>query len=128
MVEILHQVSSDMNKLKRQLFCYIAVAARNHCDCLAGDKLQQDICRWLCPPDPWKNRHIAQESHHIGTAAWFVQGNTFSEWKSSPPSSLLWIQGKRGLALTFLQRLMVFRFVAGSGKSVLWYVDLRMFP
>jgi hypothetical protein len=43
-----------MNKLKRQLFCYIAIAARNHCDCLAGDKLQQDIYRWLCPPDPWK--------------------------------------------------------------------------
>jgi len=85
MVEILHQVASDMNKLKRQLFCYIAIAARNHCDCLAGDKLQQDICRWLCPPDPWKNHHIARESHHIGTAALFVQGNTFSEWKSPPP-------------------------------------------
>src|SRR6266851_10285069 len=64
MVEILHQVASDMNKLKRQLFCYIAIAARTHCDCLAGDKLQQDICRWLCPPDPWKNHHIARESHH----------------------------------------------------------------
>src|SRR5260221_8725796 len=29
-----------------------------------------------------------------GTATWFVQGDTFSEWKSSGPSSLLWIHGK----------------------------------
>ena len=64
---------------------------------MAGDKLQQDICNWLSPPDPWKNHHIARASHHTGTAAWFTHGNTFSEWKSSPPSSLLWIHGKRGL-------------------------------
>jgi len=125
MVEILHQVASDMNKLKRQLFCYIAIAARTHCDCLAGDKLQQDICRWLCPPDPWKNHHIARESHH--------RRGSFKATRSQngnlpPPSSILWIHGKRGLALTFSQRLMVFRFVAGSGKNMLWYVDLRMFP
>ena len=99
MLEILHQVASDMNKLKRQLFCNVAITAQNHGDFVAGDKLQQDICRWLSPPDPWKNHHIARESHHPGTAAWFVYGKTFSEWKSSPPSSLLWIHGKRGFPL-----------------------------
>ena len=99
MLEILHQVASDMNKLKRQLFCNVAITAQNHGDCVAGDKLQQDIRRWLSPPDPWKNHHVARESHHTGTAAWFVYGKTFSEWKLSPPSSLLWIHGKRGFPL-----------------------------
>ena len=92
----LHQVVSEMNKRERQLFPNVAIAGRNHNDCVAGDKLQQDIRNWLSPPDPWKHHHVARESHHTGTAAWFIHGNTFSEWKSSPPSSLLWIHGKRG--------------------------------
>jgi len=29
------------------------------------------------------------------------------------------------LALTFLQTLIVFPFIAGAGKSVLWYADLN---
>jgi len=62
---------------------------------VAGDKLQRDIRNWLSPPDPWKNHHIACESHHKGTAAWFLEGETFSEWKASGPSSLLWVHGKR---------------------------------
>jgi len=64
---------------------------------MAGDELQRDLRNWLSPPDPWKNHHIACESHHEGTAAWFLEGETFSEWKASGPSSLLWIHGKREL-------------------------------
>jgi hypothetical protein len=52
---------------------------------------------WLSPPDPWKNHNIAHESRHEATAAWFIQGETFSEWKWSGSSSLLWIHGKRQL-------------------------------
>jgi len=84
-----------MNKLKRQLFSSVAIVSLNHRDCSAGDKLQQDIRSWLSPPDPWKNHNVARGLHHKGTAAWFTQGNAFSEWKSSGPSSLLWIHGKR---------------------------------
>ena len=94
-LEILHQVASDINKLKRPLFPNFAVASWNDVDCLAGDKLQQDIRTWLSPPDPWKNYNIARESRHSGTGTWFVQGETFSEWKLSGPNSLLWIHGKR---------------------------------
>ena len=86
-----------MSKIKRQLFSEIAIAAWNHRDCLAGDKLQQDIFRWLSPPDPWKNYNVARRSRHSGTGAWFVNGTTLSEWKTSGPSSLLWIHGKREL-------------------------------
>jgi hypothetical protein len=86
-----------MNKLKRQSFSGIAIAVRNHGNYLAGDKLQQDIFRWLSPPDPWTNHNVALASRHSGTAAWFVTGDILSEWKASGPSSLLWIHGKREL-------------------------------
>jgi hypothetical protein len=65
---------------------------------LAGDKLQQDVRNWLSPPDPSKNHIIARESHQKGTASWFADGDLFSEWKTSGPSSLLWIHGKRELS------------------------------
>jgi hypothetical protein len=90
-------MASAIHQLERKLVPNIAVAAWNHRDCLAGDRLQQNINSWLSPPDPWKNHNIARESHHAGTATWFVQGGTFSEWKLSGPKSLLWIHGKREL-------------------------------
>jgi hypothetical protein len=66
---------------------------------LAGDKLERNVRKWLSPPDPWKNHNIACELHREGTAAWFLQGDTFSQWKASTPSSHLWIHGKRQLLL-----------------------------
>ena len=96
--EIMQQVASDLNKSKRQSFFKVAIADCDHGDYLAGDSLQQDIFRWLSPPDPWKNHHIACKSRHGGSAAWFIQGNTFSEWKASEAlSPLLWVHGKRQL-------------------------------
>ena len=62
---------------------------------MAGDQWLKAIRRWLSPPDTWNNHHLAHECRHEATATWFVQGQTFSEWKSSCPSSLLWIHGKR---------------------------------
>jgi len=91
-------MASDMNKSKRQFFLNDVITSWNHRDCVVGAKLQQDIRTWLSPPDPWKNHNIACGSRHPGTAAWFVQGDTFSEWKSSVPNSLLlWVHGKRQL-------------------------------
>jgi hypothetical protein len=92
---------------------------------MAGDRLQKDIFKWLSPPDPWKNHHIARKSCHHGSAAWFIQGDMFSEWKASEaPSSSMWIHGKRSsmpsfYAFTETESLV---FVAGAGKSVFWYV------
>ena len=94
-LEMLHQVLSDINKLKHQLFFDFAFASWNDIECLAGDKLQQDIWTWLSPPNPWKNYNVACGSCHIGTGTWFVQGEMFSKWKSSGPNTLLWIHGKR---------------------------------
>ena len=102
-------MAGDINKLKRQLFSDIAIHTRNQADCLAGDKLQQDICGWLSPPDPWKNHNIARELRQAGTAEWFIQGCTFSEWKSSGSNSVLWIHGKREFhpTITPFERLII---------------------
>jgi len=63
--------------------------------CLVVDRLEGDIRSWLSPPDPWKNYNIACDSRYAGTARWFLESESFSEWKVSGTSSLLWINGKR---------------------------------
>jgi hypothetical protein len=62
-----------------------------------GETLARDVTSWLLPANPWKDYRIAHESRHIGTAEWFIQGNTFLEWKNSDQGALLWIHGKRPL-------------------------------
>src|SRR5579863_6752559 len=57
--------------------------------------------RWLSPPDPRKNHQIARKSRHGTTGAWFIESDTFSEWKSPGLSSLLWIYGKRQSPLSY---------------------------
>jgi hypothetical protein len=89
---------------------------------LTENLLREKSKQWLSPPDPSTNHIIARKAHHKGTASWFFQGSIFEEWKSSP--SLLWIHGKR----TFFSSLLLYIplipiFVAGSGKSVLWFVN-----
>jgi hypothetical protein len=60
---------------------------------------QEKLKRWLSPPDPWSNHNIARNAHHRDTATWFIQGDTFEEWKST--GSLLWVNGLRAY-LSFL--------------------------
>ena len=87
----------------------------------AGDSLQQKIITWLSPPDPSENHHIACESRHPGSALWFIQSNTFSEWKvSEDPSCLLWVHGKRSLMPIFCVYVEteVYLFIkSGRGKK-----------
>src|SRR5258707_5945221 len=94
--ETMHQIASNLTKSKRESFFDVAIAEWDHRDCPAGDNLQQDIIEWLSPPDYSNNHHSTCELRHPGSAEWFIQGNTFSEWKSSDvPVSLLWVRGKR---------------------------------
>jgi hypothetical protein len=80
----MQKVSDDLNKMKR-------------------DQLREKIRQWLSPPDPSINHNTACEAHHNGTAAWFLEGAIYNEWKTT--GSLLWTHGN-----------------PGSGKSVLWGV------
>ena len=83
---------------------------------MAGNELKCDIQNWLSPPDPWRNHRIACESHHEGTAAWFLEGETFSEWKASGPSSLLWMHGKRELPFGAYFFTVIDAFPPHSGR------------
>ena len=88
--------------------------------------MQKDIRSWLSPPDPSKNHNIARKSHHSGTAEWFTRGIALERWITT--GSLLWIHGKRTF-FSYLQPVvppdvhLVSGLIAGSGKSVLWYVS-----
>jgi hypothetical protein len=89
------------------------------------DQIQRDINAWLSPPDPSTNHNIACETYHDGTAKWFIQGTIFREWKMS--GSLLWIHGKRSFSMPcMLLPALIPRFIAGSGKSILWYAILEV--
>jgi len=88
---------------------------------LTENLLREKSKQWLSPPDPSTNHIIARKAHHKGTASWFFQGSIFEQWKSSP--SLLWIHGKRTSFSSLLLYIpLIPIFVAGSGKSVLWFV------
>ena len=60
-------------------------------ECSANTELQENLQKWLSPPDPSTNHNIARKAHHKGTVSWFFQGGIFKQWKLSP---LLWIHGK----------------------------------
>jgi hypothetical protein len=128
----MHQVASDLNKAKREPFLGVVVAEWDHRDCPTGDNLQKDIFAWLSPPDPWKNHHAACKSRHRKTAEWFIQGNTFSEWRTSEePGSLLWVHGKRLLNPSFCdltETKFNFWFRSGRWKKRLLVREIFMFP
>ena len=127
----MHQVASDLNKAKREPFFDAIVADWDHRDYPTGDSLQKDIFGWLSPPDPWKNHHSACESRHRGTAEWFIQGNTFTEWRTSKdPGSLLWVHGKRLLFSGFYgsaETKIPFWFRSGRWKKRLLVCDILYF-
>jgi hypothetical protein len=63
-----------------------------------GNESRKDLRQWVDPPDPSSNLRTASDSHHEGTAAWFTEGKTFTNWIAS--GSLLWIHGKRKYTIT----------------------------
>ena len=114
-----------MDEEKRSSSDFIAVGPQ-HPNIPIGNQLREKLQQWLSPPDPSINHNIARKVHHEGTATWFFQGSIFKEWKSAP--SLLWVHGKRTsllLFITFAYSPCTPVLVAGSGKSVLWFVISR---
>ena len=117
---------TDSKQRRRNQVFVISYPRHARCSCLnllTGNQLKQLLRAWLSPADPSTNHNIARKAQHKGTAVWFFRGSIFVEWKST--GSLLWIHGKRafmsassGLAPSDRLRF----FVAGSGKSVIWFV------
>ena len=119
--ENVRRVVDDVDQLKRLLSDFITADYRA-LPILSGNQLRASIHKWLSPPDPSTNHNIACGTDHKKTASWFFQGSIFQEWKST--GSLLWIHGKRPCCrLSDLTCSNTVFLVAGSGKSVLWFVD-----
>jgi hypothetical protein len=79
-----------------------------------------DLQRWLSPSESLMNYNLGINAYHEGTATWFMEGSIFQEWHMS--GSLLWIHGKRMLFRYSVNlSLLTPPFIAGSGKTILWF-------
>jgi hypothetical protein len=92
---VMQQTAQDVDEVKRSSMLVFTVICSRDSNVLVGKQLQQDLWKWLSPPDPSTNHNIARGSHHKGTATWFFRSSIFENWKSAP--SLLWMHGKRKL-------------------------------
>ena len=75
---------------------------------------------WLSPPDPSTNQRFLSRCQHQGTATWFFEGDTYTEWKSKSTAPLLWIHGKRAPFLVFpvsSQILTALNYYSGFGEE-----------
>jgi len=104
----LHHVLKEKNKKKR-------------------DQLRQNVQRWLSPPDPSTNHNFVRKARHKGTAAWFFESNTLTEWKKR--GSLLWIHGKPGAGKSTLLSAIIQDIesmqAAGLATMAYYYFDFR---
>jgi hypothetical protein len=94
---VIQQTADDVDQVKRSWSPNCIHARHAGSSILTGNQLRQDLHKWLSPPDPSTNHNIACSAHHKGTAAWFFEGGTYKEWRSTISESLLWIHGKRAL-------------------------------
>jgi hypothetical protein len=115
-----------LDQVKRSSYDFISTDYRA-LDIISENQLREHIHKWLSPPDPSTNHNIACSTHHKKAATWFFQGSFFREWKST--GSLLWIHGKREPSPTsHLIPSDLILIVAGSGKSILWLVNVSLYP
>ncbi|KAH9970768.1 hypothetical protein BJV74DRAFT_256116 [Russula compacta] len=91
------------------------------------NQLRQNLAKWLSPADPSINYNTATNAHHGNTALWFIQSDTFNNWKQS--SSLLWIYGKPGSGKTVLTSAIIQHIScicgAGSGHIAFFFFDFK---
>ena len=90
------------------------------------DELRKKICEWLSPPDPSTNHNAALQARHEGTGDWFLEGQEFLKWTTTP-GSFLWIHGIRMYTLIVpnVATDVGAVYPAGNGKTILWYVSAR---
>ena len=96
--------------------------------CRVGRQARESLRHWIAAPDVSPSHNTARASRYKETGTWFIQGDTFNTWKTT--GSLLWIRGIRTLLSrsASLWSLIISGFVAGSGKSVLWYAVSLILP
>ncbi|KAH8994011.1 hypothetical protein EDB92DRAFT_1944287 [Lactarius akahatsu] len=102
----MQKITSNMNKFQR-------------------DQLQDKPVPTLLYPST--NYNIACKAYHDGTATWFIQGTTFSEWEVT--GSLLWIHGRPGSGKSILCSSIIRKITrlcdAGLASMAYFYFDFR---
>jgi hypothetical protein len=94
----MQRISDDLNKMKRSSIVALQLK-KAETKITSGNQLRRKIQKWLSPPDPSLNHNTACETHHDGTAAWFLEGAIYNEWKAT--GSLLWTHGNRTVFQSF---------------------------
>ena len=92
--KVIQQAAGDINQVKCPWYPKRIHAGHTGLTC-TGNQLRKELRRWLSPPDPSTTHNIAFNTHHRGTATWFLEGMMYREWKSTGSGSLLWIHGER---------------------------------
>ncbi|KAH9178440.1 hypothetical protein EDB89DRAFT_2089725, partial [Lactarius sanguifluus] len=91
------------------------------------DQIEQDVRRWLSPPDPSVNYNTAREAYQEGTASWIFEGSVFKEWELV--GSLLWIHGKPGSGKSILCSAIIKHVIslrnAGQASLAYFFFDFR---
>jgi Cdc6-like AAA superfamily ATPase len=88
------QVEKDVNKI------------RGDVQDLGFEQRRGKIERWLSPPDPSTNYNKALQLHQEGSGLWFLQLDTFAEWKKRR-NSFLWLYGIPGCGKTILSSIII---------------------
>jgi hypothetical protein len=117
---VVQQIVSDMGSHECSYFHDFITNTISSSHIIVGQKLIKDLQGWLTPPDPSTNYNTACGSQHEGTSVWVFREEIYKKWEAS--GSLLWIHGKGLFSYSgFHMPLTTPTFLAGSGKSILWF-------
>lgn len=85
-----------------------------------SDYRNQQIDKWLSPPDPSTNLNKAKDLRHPDTGLWFLQSEQYKDWKEEACTSL-WLHGLPGCGKTILSSFIIEDLKQNSTKSTLLY-------
>jgi hypothetical protein len=87
---------------------------------LGTEHKRDKIKRWLSPPDPSTNYNKALMQRHKDSGGWFIESESFAEWKTRQ-SSFLWLHGIPGCGKTILSSAIIKNLDSAGAFSPLLY-------
>ncbi|KAK6506871.1 hypothetical protein TWF481_005331 [Arthrobotrys musiformis] len=99
--KILSSISQDANEIRSNV-----EDIRQDIDYLISREGQATMRSWISPPDPSTNYNAALREHQPGSGLWFLEGPTFTEWKTQR-NSLLWLHVIPGCGKTVLSSIII---------------------
>ncbi|KAF9873496.1 hypothetical protein CkaCkLH20_08955 [Colletotrichum karsti] len=88
----------------------------------------QQLKQWISAPDPSINYNKALGQRHEGTGKWFLDNGEYSNWKTAPGSSSLWLHGFPGCGKTILISTIVQDLIHNdpcTDRCVYFYFDFN---